>query len=275
MNIILFSPREIAAPLSLEDDRARHLCTMLHAAPGAQYRAGIVDGVRGHITIERITTTDIHFHFHATSDDPLPLLPIRMLIGHPRPLVAKRLIPDLIALGVEEINFFIGENSEKSYLHSNIWRAETLLRMRMAGAEQAGSTRMAAVNKESNLHAALCRINQENVPFQCYYLDSLPAHSLDTPSNLPLSVADAPRFTFNTEQQESHARMIIAVGSERGWSSKERALLERGGYRRWTLGPRILRTATAAISAAAIAAQCYWNATPNIQQDLRECIKRK
>jgi len=231
---------------------------MLHAVSGAQYRAGIVDGARGHITIERITPTDIHFHFHATSDDPLPLLPIRMLIGHPRPLVAKRLISDLIALGVEEINFFIGENSEKSYLHSNIWRAETILRMRMAGAEQAGSTCMAAVHKESNLHAALHRINQENTPFHRYYLDSLPTHALDTPSHLPSSIADAPHFAFGGEQHKSHARVIIAVGSERGWSSKERALLERDGYRRWTLGPRILRTATAAISAAAIVAQHCW-----------------
>jgi len=46
--------------------------------------------------------------------------------------------------------------------------------------------------------------------------------------------------------------VIAAIGSERGWTDKERKLLEDAGFKRYGMGPRIMRTETAATVAGAI-----------------------
>ncbi|MDE3148586.1 MAG: 16S rRNA (uracil(1498)-N(3))-methyltransferase [Acidobacteriota bacterium] len=48
----------------------------------------------------------------------------------------------------------------------------------------------------------------------------------------------------------------IAVGPEGGWSAEEEALFDANGWRAASLGPRILRAETAAISALAVVASC-------------------
>jgi RsmE family RNA methyltransferase len=49
--------------------------------------------------------------------------------------------------------------------------------------------------------------------------------------------------------------VVIAVGSERGWSEQERERLESAGFTRLSLGERALRTETACVAAVALAAQ--------------------
>jgi RsmE family RNA methyltransferase len=46
---------------------------------------------------------------------------------------------------------------------------------------------------------------------------------------------------------------VIAAASERGWSDRERDLLEAAGFLRLSLGKRALRTETACVAAAALA----------------------
>ncbi len=46
----------------------------------------------------------------------------------------------------------------------------------------------------------------------------------------------------------------IAIGPEGGWASEEEALFDANGWRAVSLGPRILRAETAAISALAVVA---------------------
>jgi RsmE family RNA methyltransferase len=47
--------------------------------------------------------------------------------------------------------------------------------------------------------------------------------------------------------------VVLAIGSERGWSDYERDLLEEAGFLRLSLGSRALRTETACIAAAVLA----------------------
>jgi RsmE family RNA methyltransferase len=46
--------------------------------------------------------------------------------------------------------------------------------------------------------------------------------------------------------------VTLAIGSERGWSDREREMLEAAGFMRLSLGSRALRTETACTAAAAI-----------------------
>ena len=43
-------------------------------------------------------------------------------------------------------------------------------------------------------------------------------------------------------------RLLLAIGPEGGWTDEEVALLEEKGFRRYSLGQRILRTDTATIA---------------------------
>jgi RsmE family RNA methyltransferase len=52
-------------------------------------------------------------------------------------------------------------------------------------------------------------------------------------------------------------RPVIAVGPEGGWIDDEVALFEAHGFRRLSLGRRILRTDTACVSLLAILGQFY------------------
>jgi RsmE family RNA methyltransferase len=47
--------------------------------------------------------------------------------------------------------------------------------------------------------------------------------------------------------------VVLAIGSERGWSDRERDLLETAGFLRLSLGGRALRTETACVAAAVLA----------------------
>jgi RsmE family RNA methyltransferase len=46
--------------------------------------------------------------------------------------------------------------------------------------------------------------------------------------------------------------VLAAIGSERGWTDRERDLLERAGFTLCSMGSRILRTETAATVASSI-----------------------
>jgi len=46
----------------------------------------------------------------------------------------------------------------------------------------------------------------------------------------------------------------IAIGPEGGWASEDQALFDTNGWRAVSLGPRILRAETAAITALAVVA---------------------
>ena len=56
------------------------------------------------------------------------------------------------------------------------------------------------------------------------------------------------------EAAEGHAAVVLAIGSERGWSAKERDQFRGHGFRLAHLGQRPLRTETAAIASVSIVA---------------------
>lgn len=330
MNIILIHPDECARPLPRNDYRARHLLHTLRAQDGDTYKAGIVNGAMGEMLIERITDQGIQFRFIPSETEVAPpLLPFALIIGHPRPLVTKRLVADLSSIGVAAIHFFIGENSEKSYLKSNIWRDGILKRMCIEGAEQSGTTAIPSLHHHASLaHAlraadaydteeqqrqgrrvmAMAHAEQHSEEgIQAHLRPAVERQYLTLP-NEPLSLAalpgssEVPLFITPTEGMctagagtiadagsgngsgetgagggsapsaegstatstatDSKA-MIIAVGAERGWTEREIHALHRYHYQPRTFGPRILRTATAAIAVSILAAQRYSVAVDN------------
>ena len=77
--------------------------------------------------------------------------------------------------------------------------------------------------------------------------------STDKSATRLLAHPDGDAASLN-ETRESDSKTVVAIGPEGGFAPEEVALAEAEGWRRLPLGPRILRTETAAIACATLLA---------------------
>ena len=244
MNIALFEKDEIAKPLSVKDERGEHLVKVLHKKIGDTFTCGIEDGPSGTATITNIEDGFITFDFKPETDGK-PLYPLVMIIGFPRPIQLKRLLRDVAALGVCEVHLTGTELGEKSYMQSNLLERGSARKMLWDGTVQAGSTHLPKLVMHQTLKECLDELAQTFPDSEKYALDNIrPKGSLKSVVAAPVILSEA--------EGSHHGMTIAAIGSERGWTDKERDLLENSGYVLCGMGCRIMRTETAATVAASI-----------------------
>jgi RsmE family RNA methyltransferase len=231
VNIILFSPSEVELPLPGSDSRARHILQVLRRKVGDTFDVGLFDGPRGKAELREIGKEGSLSLQFTWGELPPPLAPIRLLVGLPRPQTARDVLREGAALGVTAIDFVRTERGEPSYARSSLWSSREWESLLAAGAAQAFCTRLPAVTWDRSLEDATAASGTE----ARLALDNYEAA-------LPLS---------QTELQAG-ASVVLAIGSERGWTETERALLRRRGFLFVHLGKRVLRTETACIAAISL-----------------------
>ena len=251
MNIVLFTQEELGKPLSATDRRTKHITSILRLGPGDRFRAGVIGGVPGTATVGEIAPDGtLGFEFEA---DPrgdgavVGLEPVQLLLGHPRPIVLKRMLREISALGIERVVVVRTELGEKSYFESNLWTDGTVEQLLIEGAEQAGSTMLPTIERAWTVARGIDRIvdgwtRAERVVF-------------DNAVEAPAAPAASPRPKSQTpgEKQRGGApRRVIAVGAERGWTDGERGVFAGEGFEKRYLSERVLRTETAAVVAVAL-----------------------
>lgn len=237
MNICLFTSDEISKPLPLRDERAQHIIKVLHKKSGDTFTAGIISGQSGTAVIREITDEGINFEFSAGGDGK-PLSSLEMIIGFPRPIQLKRLLRDIAALGVVRVHLTGTDLGEKSYMQSNLVEHGAAYKMLLDGTVQAGSTHVPELCLYKTLDECLKALGGEGLLLA---LDNV---------NPAARLADAVKQKKNVVTEG--ARVVAAIGSERGWTDRERSLLESKGFMRCGMGERIMRTETAATVAGAI-----------------------
>ncbi|GMO42935.1 MAG: hypothetical protein Ta2B_23320 [Termitinemataceae bacterium] len=213
---------------------------VLHKRAGDVFDAGAINGNIGKGLIECINEDGSINISLSLNDVPPTRLPIIIGLGFVRPIQLRRLLRDLTTLGVEQIDLFGTHLSDKSYTQTNLFKDGGAEEALIAGAVQARDTVLPRLNVHHNLNGWL-KCNSENGIFRSACL-----FACDNVN----SVA-----TFATADMSEQKRIVAAIGSERGWSHGERALLDDSGFSRVGLGSRALRTETAAIAAAAMAVQ--------------------
>ena len=244
MNICLFDKDEISKPLSFDDKRGSHLLEVLHKKQGDDFTAGIIGGASGVATITRIdeSVRQIFFEFKATGDGK-PLNPLKMIVGFPRPIQLRRLLRDVAALGVSELHLTGTELGEKSYMQSDLAQPDKLHELLLEGTIQAGSTHVPKVFVHKTLKEcleytrslSLSKGSKGQQKEQLICLDNI-----------------NPSCSLGQVDFSGAAGVVAAIGSERGWTDKERALLEQAGFIRCGMGERIMRTETAVTVTGAI-----------------------
>ncbi len=238
MNIVLFSKADNLF-FPLHDERAKHILTVLKKQKGDTFDAGIENGDAGIATITTIDNNGISFTFSATSNGK-PLFPIEMIVGFVRPIQLKRLFRDVASLGVKKLHLVGTELGEKSYMHSKVVERGTAYNALRDGSIQAKSTHITELVVHNSVQECL--------------------HSIDLNSNNVRICLDniQPQISLFEHLQEKNATektIYAAIGSERGWSEKERILFKDSNFTLCSMGQRVLRTETATTVALSIMLQ--------------------
>ena len=251
MNIILFEEDERFLPSS--DERCAHIRKILKKKKGDEFAAGLIDGATGRAVITQDDASGIAFSFEA-EEPPAPLYPIRLLIGFPRPIQLKRLLRAAASLGVSGALLCGTDLGEKSYMKSGLLEGGGAKAALVAGAMQAGFSAIPSIEKADTLDAALALI-ESSFPAARKLLLDMAAMDGGPP---PVLGSDAcGKNDAINKKITADAPLFLAIGSERGWTERERALFAAFGWQARSLGPRILRTETAADAACAIALSAY------------------
>ncbi|MDR0551918.1 MAG: RsmE family RNA methyltransferase [Spirochaetaceae bacterium] len=246
MNIILFKENEIsptcAAALPKRDERVIHLLKTLHKQEGHGFCAGLLGGLTGKGKITRIGADFVDFSLKFDTPPP-PKLPLVMAVGFPRPIQLRRLLRDLAAFGVPRICLLMTELGDQSYRETKLLKdggAEAAL---IEGIVQARDTIPPAIESFDNLSSFI-----ENLPRnpQILYIacDNVRPHG--DFANLLCGNSGG------VAQDGATDGAVVLVGSERGWSDTERAMLDSAGFERLSIGRRPLRTETACAAACAL-----------------------
>ncbi|MDC7223628.1 MAG: RsmE family RNA methyltransferase [Spirochaetales bacterium] len=234
MNLILFDHDEAGYPLKRGDDRYEHIRTILKAREGDLLEGGILNGPRKQIRLDRINGDTIEYTLLPAEKEDPPLAPLTLLIGCPRPPTARRLVKDLVSLGVGRLIFTDTDLNEKSYLQAKFWRDGLYEKAAREGAMQGKSTRLPPIDRYFSLKKAM---------------ESLPEGQIRRVPDL----VEGDKLTASLpcpwpEKQGACA----AIGPERGWTDRERQMLAEGGFLPVTLGNRVMRTESAAIMTAGV-----------------------
>lgn len=229
MNLILFEPAELTAPLPRTDPRAEHILKVLRRQPGDTFDVGLVDGPLGKGTFAAVSAEALTLTF-TWGPPPAPADPITLLLGLPRPQTARDILRDAATLGVGALHFVATERSDPNYASATLWSSGEWRRHCLAGAAQAFATRLPAVTSDRTLATALA---------------ALPATATQRLA-LDNYEATAPLGECHLIGDTS---VVLALGPERGWGPADRAALRAHGFTLVHLGARVLRSETAVIAA--------------------------
>ena len=238
MNRILFESGEIADGIAtFGGERAAHVLEVLHGEVGQTLKTGEVDGKIGTSEIVEITrgAGDQGPVIRAkVCHDRESLRPwVDVVLAPPRPRVMKRLLPQLAAMGVGRIVLVGAKKVEKDFWGATLLKEENYRPLLIDGLMQAGT---------SILPELVCRR-----AFRRFVADELDA--MFPASRRIVAHPHRGEGTKGAEGSKGAAgRPLLAVGPEGGWTDDEVELLEAKGFRRYSLGPRILRTDTAVIA---------------------------
>jgi RsmE family RNA methyltransferase len=275
MNLCMLDSSDVLQTLPVEDRRAQHILRVLKKREGDRLRAGSPDGLVGWACLESISAAQLVLRFSAEDIAP-PLRPVRVMLGTVRPIQAARIVKELTILGVSEIAFFPTELGEKSYTQSNFYTQKEYYIHAREGAEQAGNPRIPHISLAWSLKRALDQVSiaeiskdsQAQPPRKSVggpvsedghvSIDGPPLGALPHVSSLPQGTAT--NIVCHPDDSAiplsriplSATPVVLAIGTERGWTASELRQFQECGFVRCSLGDRILKTETAAVVAVSM-----------------------
>ena len=226
------------ATASIEGGQAAHLIRVLRAQPGMEFDV-VAGGHVWHSVVAGITADSVRFNLIAevTAD---PALPITLLLSVYKFDRMEWAIEKVTELGAESIVPVIARRSEKHLAQAAAGRVERWRRVALEASKQARRSDVLRIEDPVPLKEAL----QHEVQAVRLVLAEQ-----ERTTTLRHALTEA----LSAAGDETPA-IRIAVGPEGGWSPEEEATFDAENWKPVSLGPRILRAETAAITALAVAA---------------------
>jgi len=243
MNLILFDAPFETQRLEGSDPRAAHIFKVLRARVGTQVFIGFVNGLRARAAVTLVEADGaISLKIIGTEAAPRPL-PIRLLLGLPRPHTAKRILFEAASMGVCDLHFVEAERGEPSYAQSSLWTTDEWKDRLRLGTEQSFGTHVPEVSMHTDLQSAISFLQGEGGSAHIV-LDNYEAAG-----SLSQMLPDAAKSA------------VLALGPERGWSPSERDIFRKNGWKLAHLGAHVMRletACTAAVAAVSVRLE-YWD----------------
>jgi 16S rRNA (uracil1498-N3)-methyltransferase len=223
---------------SLTGEQAAHLIRVLRAQPGMEYDLVAGDRV-WHAVIAGITGDSVRFNLIAEVEAD-PALPITLLLSIFKFDRFEWAIEKATELGIERIIPVIARRSEKHLVQSAEKRMGRWQRIAREAAQQSRRSDVPEIGDVLPLKAAA---RQADNAVRLLLAEQ------ERSTTLRKAVEEA---LENSGDEMPAIRM--AVGPEGGWTAEEEALFDAEGWKPVSLGPRILRAETAAMTATAVVA---------------------
>lgn len=230
------------ATATLTGEQAAHLIRVLRAQTGMEF--DIVAGDRVcHAVIAGITGDTVRFNLLAEVEAD-PALPITLLLSVFKFDRMEWAIEKATELGVSRIIPVLARRTEKHLAQAAAGRTERWRRIALESAKQARRSDVPVIEEAIQLKIAAQREG-----------DALKLLLAEQERATTLRVALAGALNDSVKNVgDEFPEIRLAIGPEGGWAAEEEALFDAEGWKPVSLGPRILRAETAAISAMAVAA---------------------
>lgn len=228
MNLILLDHEDFYRGASnlvrIKGRRLEHARKVFKASAGDKLTVGQLNGNMGNGIVSSITKEAMEMTVTLDAPPPPPM-PVTLILALPRPKMMNRIIQAVSSMGVKQIYIINSWRVEKSFWESPKLEDEALREQLILGLEQGKDTMLPEVHMR--------RL------FKPFVREELPEI---IKNSLPLV---AHPLADKTLPQQIKGLVTLAVGPEGGFISREIETFEDIGFKRVTLGERILRVETA------------------------------
>ena len=224
MNLLLLPEGTSNEELEVTGRQAKHIRRVLRSKPGDIIRVGVENGLLGTATVLDVQENSARIQVSAHEPPPVGL-PIRVIIGLPRPKMLRRIIQMLTSTGVKDIIFTHSYRVEKSYWMSPFLEPESILEQARLGLEQGRDTILPSIQLKRYFRP----FAEDELPSLVKNQRAFVAH----PGDFPLCPGPSKEPT------------TLVVGPEGGFIPWEVDFLQKSGCTPVSFGSRILRVETA------------------------------
>lgn len=217
---------------TLTGEQAAHLARVLRASPGQVYDI-VAGGFLHRAEITSVQPDEVVFTLHEELESETSL-PLHLLLAIFKFDHMEWAIEKATELGVDRITPILARRTEKHLSQAAGKRADRWRRIALESSKQSRRTTIPTISEPAPLKSTL-EAADESVRIL------LSETEQNTSIASVLEKASSPESTY-----------ALAIGPEGGWTAEEMDLFVAHQWRPVTLGPRILRAETAAISAIAI-----------------------
>lgn len=244
MNCLIFQTTAEARQLPSHDHRVKHLVKVLRLKAGDRFDGALLGQYLGRYEFKGVAEGWAQFELIEQLPSPALALPgVELAIGYCRPLILKRVFRDGAAMGLKAFEVFATDLGDPSYEKSGYLGESRYLEQFVAGLEQSGDFRLPTLTRCAGLEKLLEQRVEGGESIRTIVLDRINTYHNQSERSNP----------YLSDWLAALARPVplrLIVGSERGFSLREKRLIENAHHVvSCKLGPQMVRADTAALAA--------------------------